>query len=733
MDRQRPEQSAAQPLKPSAPHTDHDLLLIGAGHAQLSVIRRLAMKPVDGLRAILVSDERRTPYSGMLPGVIAGAYEPDALYIDLDQLCGAAGVEFIQARVVGLDPHRKVVTLNTGVKLHADSISINPGGAPLAPMMGDQPDWLLTAKPIGSFWAQWQSWLERWIAQASHVSQASQRAANILVVGGGAAGVEIAFAVHNKLTLQAGRPGCVTIASASPLPLPSLGAGAGRRVLKELKRQNISFFGETRVEITQQRKVLLDGSASDFDLVIWAAGVDAPGWLADSGLACNQHGFASVDANLQSISHPGVFLAGDAVDFVPKPLPKAGVYSVRMGPVLAKNLVANAVGKGLTAYRPQAHTLFLLGNGQGKALAWYAGLSVWGRWLWRWKDHIDRQFMARFGAEMTLRKSKMLAAEEKRLGHSVRCEGCAAKVEGDSLNQALDDISVRPLGDAALLGNSHWVQSVDAISSPVGDPYLHGFIAVIHALSDLYVSGALIDGCRPQLAVQVTVARGRPTNEATRLSIIMQGVMAAAAQEGADVITGHSATGQADQVSVTVTGQLKPQVPTAVDNGQPVGVFLSKPLGVGMMLVARMRGEAKSQAIAACLDRMTTSNRVAADALRAAGALSMTDVTGFGLANHLRSILPDKASALLDAKQLPRLKGLPLDRRSSIFMSNALHAGFRGEQLSFDEALAFDPQTSGGVVALVPLDNRHLIPDDIVQIGTLEWGLDSASPRVMFR
>ena len=730
MDRQRPKQPAAQPLKPSAPHIDHDLLLIGAGHAQLSVIRRLAMKPVQGLRAILVSDERRTPYSGMLPGVIAGAYEPDALYIDLDQLCGAAGVEFIQGRVVGLDPSRKVVTLNTGVKLHADSISINPGGAPQAPLICNQPDWLLTAKPIGSFWAQWQSWLERWVGQ---VAEAAQRAPNILVVGGGAAGVEIAFAVQNKLTLQAGTPGCVTIASTSRLPLPSLGAGAGRRVLKELVRQDIIYRGETRVEITEQRKVLLGGSVCNVDLVIWAAGVDAPGWLAESGLACNQHGFASIDANLQSKSHPGVFLAGDAVDFVPKPLPKAGVYSVRMGPVLAKNLVANAVGGALTAYRPQARTLFLLGNGQGKALAWYGGLSVWGRWLWRWKDRIDRQFMARFGAEMTLRKSKMLAAEEKRLGYSMRCEGCAAKVEGDSLNQALTDISARPLGDAALLGDSQWVQSVDAISSPVGDPYLHGFIAVIHALSDLYVSGSLMGDCRPQLAVQVTVARGRPANEAARLSVIMQGVMAAALQEGADVITGHSATGQADQVSVTVSGQLKPPVPVAVDQSQPVGVFLSKPLGVGMMLVARMRGEANSQAMSACLDRMTSSNRVAADVLRAAGALCMTDVTGFGLANHLQSILPDKATALLDAKQLPRVKGLPPDRRSSIFLSNALHAGFRGEQLSFDEALAFDPQTSGGVVALVPMVNRHLIPDDIVQIGTLEWGLDSASPRVMFR
>ena len=220
-------------------------------------------------------------------------------------------------------------------------------------------------------------------------------------------------------------PGCVTIASASPLPLPSLGSGQGGARSKRIKTANISFCGETRVEITQQREVLLGRSASDFDLVIWATGVDAPAWLADSGLACNQQGFASVDANLQSISHPGVFLAGDAVDFLPNPLPKAGVYSVRMGPVLAKNLVANAVGKGLTAYRPQAHTLFLLGNGQSKALAWYAGLSVWGRWLWRWKDRIDRQFMARFGAEMTLRKSKMLATEEKRLGHSMRCEGAA--------------------------------------------------------------------------------------------------------------------------------------------------------------------------------------------------------------------------------------------------------------------------------------------------------------------
>ena len=684
------------------------------------------MKPVDGLRAVLVSDERRTPYSGMLPGVIAGVYEPNALYIDLDQLCGAAGVDFIQARVVGLDPNRKMATLNTGVTLHADSISINPGGAPQASLAGDKPDWFLTAKPIGSFWAQWQSWLERYFTQAP------TRNPNILVVGGGAAGVEIAFAIQNKLTTQDVRSGAVMVAGASKLPLPGLGEVTGRRVLSEFVRQGIQYLADTRVHIDQQQQVLLNGLARDFDLVIWAAGVDAPRWLSESGLACNQHGFARVDANLQSVSHPGVFLTGDAIDFVPKSLPKAGVYSVRMGPVLARNLIANALAKSLTPYRPQPHTLFLLGNGQGKALGCYAGMSLWARWLWRWKDRIDRQFMARFGDEMVRHKSKMLAAEEKRIGHSMRCEGCAAKVEGASLNQALMDVSVRPLGDAASLANSSWVQSVDAITSPLGDPYLHGFIAVIHALSDLYVSGALMDDCRPQLAVQVTVARGQPANEAARLSVIMQGVMAAALQEGADVITGHSATGQADQVSVTVTGQLEPQMTDEGYEGQPVGVFLSKPLGVGMMLAARMRGEAAGKAIAACIDSMTTSNRAAAGALRATGALAMTDVTGFGLVNHLRSILPANASALLDAEQLPRFNGLLRHRRSSLFLSNALHSGYRGEQLSFDEALAFDPQTSGGVVALVPLVNRDLVPDDIVQIGTLKWGLDSTRPRVMF-
>ena len=684
------------------------------------------MKPVEGLRAILVSDERRTPYSGMLPGVIAGAYEPDELYIDLDRLCGAAGIEFIQARALALEPQGKTVTLDTGLILQADSVSINPGGAPQAPLVGQQPDWLIMAKPIGAFWAQWQNWLDQWVARNTPTS------AKVLVVGGGAAGVELAFAINSRLSQQSQAGATVTLAGTSKFPLPGLGASTGRRVLHELKRQRISYMPKTRVDVDHHH-VLLNGTAGRFDLVIWAAGVAAPKWLADSGLACDQQGFAKVDASVQSVSHPGIFLAGDAVHFTPKPLPKAGVYSVRMGPVLAQNLAANARNLPLKAYRPQPHTLFLLGNGQGKALGWYAGHSLWTRWLWRWKDHIDRQFMERFGVQMTARKAAMIASAEKRSGHAMRCEGCAAKVESSSLHSALHDASVRPLGDAAALAGSDWVQSVDAISSPLGDPYLHGFIAVIHAMSDLYVSGRLKTNNRPQLAVQITVARGRSSNEAARLSVIMQGVIAAAKQEGADIITGHSATGQADQVSVTVTGQIDPHQPALPPIDQPIGVFLSKPLGVGMMLASRMQGIACSQAMSACLNVMTRSNLFAAEAIRKAGGFAMTDVTGFGLANHLNSILPEHAVARLDAATLPRLPGLAPDVRSSLFLSNAQHAGYRGEQLSFDEALAFDPQTSGGVVALVPMAHRDQLPDDIAQIGTLDWGLDSTQPRVMFR
>ena len=712
-------------MKTYPPLIEHDILLIGAGHAQLSVIRRLAMRPVDGLRAVLVNDGRRTPYSGMLPGCIAGHYQENELYIDLDQLCGAADVEFVEGKAVQIDPVHKEVTLASGTVLSADALSLNPGGAPLSPFLKTkQPPWLLMAKPIAPFWQSWLGWQQR-LAAISW-----SRVARVLVVGGGAAGVELAFAVN--AALRGGNPERVqvTLASNSKLPLPDLGPGAGSAVLREFEKLSIGFQGESTATLTADAPHL-NGVAFKADLVIWAAGVAAAPWLAESGLACDARGFASVDGCLQSISHPGVFVAGDAVDFRPKKLPKAGIYSVRMGPIIAENLIRYAQGKPLKPYVPQAKTLFLLGNGRGKALACYAGISFWANWFWRWKDRIDRKFIVRFGVEMQTLKQKKVWVEERKSGQKMRCEACAAKVEAGSLVAALKNASVVQSGDAAIFGDRQWLQSVDAMTSPLGDPYLHGFIAVIHALSDLYVSGQLLENQRPKLAIQVTVGRGRPAIEANRLLAIMHGVKAAAAQEGADIITGHSATGPVDQVSVTVTGRALPYVPPQAELPAEVGIFLSKPLGVGALLVARRLGAGRALSISAAIASMKASNRRAAECAMAAGALALTDVTGFGLANHLATILPPTSNAVLTSSLFPKLPEIDEKVRSSLFQSNLFNAGYQNERLSFDQALAFDPQTSGGVLALVPMANAEQVKREFWQIGALNWALDTHQRRVI--
>jgi len=139
------------------------------------------------------------------------------------------------------------------------------------------------------------------------------------------------------------------------------------------------------------------------DLIVWATGAAAVPWVGQSGLACDDRGFAAVNDGLQSPSHPFVFAAGDVAAMTNRPVPKAGVFAVRQGPVLAANLRSYLAGEPLRPFRPQPRYLSLMSTGDGHAIASWAGLAWQGRWVWAWKDRIDRAFMRRYQAERTPR------------------------------------------------------------------------------------------------------------------------------------------------------------------------------------------------------------------------------------------------------------------------------------------------------------------------------------------
>jgi pyridine nucleotide-disulfide oxidoreductase family protein len=355
------------------------LLLIGGGHAHAQVVLDWLHAPIAGVTLTLVSPTPLAAYSGMVPGWLAGDYRYDEICIDLVTLCRAAGAHFIQAEVTALDADARRVQLADGRSLAYDLLSLNIGSTLTPPLLAGRQ--VLSLRPLGALREGWERCLN-----ALH-DWPIERPLRVTAVGGGAAGAESLLAVRARL-LRA-RPGLqvqARLVTRGPQLLAGMAAGAARRLHGVLAAAGVTIQAGTPYSEAL-------GQASD--LLLWATGAQAHAWPGTSGLAVDESGFVRVDAQLRSVSHPDVYAVGDCAAWA-EPLPKAGVFAVRMGPVLTRNLRA-ALGDGdARPYRPQRRYLALLATADGQAIASWGGWSMRGRWLWRWKDRIDRSFIARF-------------------------------------------------------------------------------------------------------------------------------------------------------------------------------------------------------------------------------------------------------------------------------------------------------------------------------------------------
>jgi selenide, water dikinase len=343
------------------------LVLVGAGHSHLGVLKAWAGAPPPDCEVTVVTRTPATVYSGMLPGVLARHYAPDAMQIPVAPVAARAGAALVVDEAVGLDPAARRLRLRGGDELHYDVLSLDIGSeAHLAgaPGIGSR---LVPLKPVEGF-------LPRWSAIEAHLPQGGR----VAVAGGGAAGCEVALAMAHRL---AGRATLVLVEKGAEI-VPCFPPPARRILAGEFAGRHIEI--RTRAEV-----------GSGFDAVIWATGPSAAPWLARSGLACDARGFVRVTEALRSVSHVGVFAAGDAAALA-TPRPKAGVFAVRAAPVLAGNLAAAADERRLRLWRPQTRWLSLMLLGDRRALAVWNGLSAAGRWAWLWKDRIDRGFVAGF-------------------------------------------------------------------------------------------------------------------------------------------------------------------------------------------------------------------------------------------------------------------------------------------------------------------------------------------------
>jgi len=377
------------------------LLLLGGGHAHLGVLAALARQRLAGAEVMLLTPHAELVYSGMVPGLVAGHYTAGQCRIALAPLAAAAGVSLVTGAAVGLDAAAQGLRLADGRTAGYDLLSIDTGSEQRRDRVAGAGEHALFVRPIEAFVQGQQRLAER----------AARRALDIVVLGGGAAGFELALALQHRLNgdFRRGRshPGGaervrVALVTGGPEPLAGYPAAVLRDGARVLAARRVTVFREAAVAVDARSVQLASGARLACDQAIVATGAEAPAWLAGSGLALTERGFVRTGSTLQSVSHPEVFAAGDVATRDDLPHPKSGVYAVRAGAPLALNLRRAVQGLPPQPWRPQARTLNLLSCGGRRAIAAWGGLSVsergFGRLAWWWKDHIDRGFIARSAA-----------------------------------------------------------------------------------------------------------------------------------------------------------------------------------------------------------------------------------------------------------------------------------------------------------------------------------------------
>lgn len=356
------------------------LLLVGGGHAHVAVLAdwiRHGAPPA--ARTVLLTPHRHLRYSGMVPGWLAGQHPRAAGLVDLAALAARAGIEWRQGRCAALDPEARVASTDSGEAIAFDIASLDCGGVGRArAVLGDDPR-VLDVRPIEGF-------VERIAALPAP--------ARVVVAGGGAGGVDLAFGLRN-LAGAPTRPEVALVTGAEGL-LPGFSQAVRRRVATALIRQGIALhLADARIE--SGRIMAEETSLEPADLIIAALGSAAPDWVRASGLAVDAAGFALVDARQQSASHLHIFAAGDVAARADRALARSGVHAVFAGPVLAANLRRALAGEApRAAYRPRAHSLYLINTGDGAAIASYGSLAAEGRWVLRWKHAIDKAWIAKY-------------------------------------------------------------------------------------------------------------------------------------------------------------------------------------------------------------------------------------------------------------------------------------------------------------------------------------------------
>jgi selenide,water dikinase len=673
------------------PRQSQTLILLGAGHANVAVIRHYAMHPDPHVRLIVVNPSGRAPYSGMLPGFLSGQYSEDDLFIDVGRLVHQAGGCLIRGRLSAIDATHQQVFIKPAAggavlpPIQYDVAVINTGAAPAAAFESSH-EALFYVKPLSQL-----------LDALPAIDQLMATRHSLAIVGGGAAGIELSFAMRARY----GPTKQIRLITKHPFEADPAIAPASRQIRDSLQTAMIELHPcNPAVAATRGHVGLQDGTQLEADVVLVSTPVVSPQWLDASDLPRAHSGFLAVDARLAVRGCEGLYACGDVAE-LEADRPRCGVMAVRAGQYVARAVPQVLAGRSVAAFRPQKRWLTLLNRGNGSAIGIKGSWVSTGHWVWRLKDRIDRAFMARY----------QLPPMES--SHPMRCEGCAAKLPGQALesvfgNQFEDAVSSRGK-------KSTRYRSLDALTYVIEDPYLMGRLAMRHAIADLWAMGA-----HPKRALGlIGVSRAaNPRLEADEFRLVHAGLKAAAKQYGATLDGGHSLALSQAVVAVSVEG--KTSQPVHKQGAQPGDVWvMSGPLGSGILMAGMNAQKASSVWIDTWLEQALMALGEAAQVAVSLNVSAMTDVTGFGLAGHIKEMLEGASSDFVWEQTIPVFDGVePLlseGVESTAAPGNRAYAGdlVRGAP----HPVVFDPQTAGPLlVAIRPAEVSSLI-DQWRQLG----------------
>lgn len=675
-----------------------DLVLVGGGHSHALVLRKWGMNPLPGARLTVIDPNPTAPYTGMLPGHIAGHYSREALEIDLVRLARFAGARLILSHATGIDRTARLIHVDGREPVAYDTASIDIGITARMNILGFA-DHAVGAKPLDNYAQAWRDFVGE-VKSGSIPPMVS-------VIGGGVAGCELAMAMAFGLRNIGVAPN-VKVIEAGP-QISGVNTRARTKLNQKMVALGVRYIPNAQVERITQTHVHLDGQppvATSF--CVGAAGAFPHAWIAQTDLP-QHNGFIVIDPDLRVNGDPHLFAVGDCAHMPFAPRPKAGVFAVRAAPVLYDNLRATLSGGALRPFRPQKSYLKLISLGGKSAMAEKFGIALAAPLLWRWKDRIDRAFMNKLEHLPPMHRPRLpvltaTGAQDETLSTPL-CGGCGAKVSAPILRSGIKttkgrlgpDILAGPGDDAAVLrqpDGSFQVISTDHLRAFIEDPVQMTRIAAVHALGDIWAMGA-----NPQAALtNIILPRMSEALQERTLREINETAAAVFAQAGAAVIGGHTSMGAELTIGFTVTGT-RPVLPITLAGAQAGDVLvLTRPIGSGVILAGHMAGTAPARVVADALGIMERPQDIAAQVL--CDAHAMTDTTGFGLAGHVQEICTASGlQAEIWHNKIPLYHGARAlsDRgvQSSLLQSNIANAPATG---IFDPLL-YDPQTAGGLLA----------------------------------